>query len=289
MLPMRLLVMCLVAAAGLVAQYSDPLPDQDRFLAEVRKRLASNDHLQSRFSYRERTTELKLNPFGRMGSGPVLVYDVYPHPNDELTYRRLIERDGRPLSAEELEEQDRRYRERLAAWQRRVAREGQSERVERLREAEEDREKDRDRAREALALFDFAIEGRAVWEGNPAIVIRFTPKSDGSPRSREGRVAHAFSGRAWVHEFEYEVMFVDATAIHDVSFGFGLIARLHKGSTVRFTRQRIEGAWLPTSTRFEGTGRALLVRKVEIDFSREYLGYRAFEPSELPARLGWDR
>jgi len=286
---MWLLLVCLLTFAGPTGMSPEPLPDRELFFAEVRKRLASNDQIQGRFSYRERTTELSLNPLGRMGTGPVLVYDVYPHPYSKLTYRRLIERDGQALSRAELDEQDRDYRKRLADWQRRVSREGLSDRQARLREAQQARDKDVERAREALDLFTFAIEGRDTWEGQPAIVVRFTPRPDASPTSREGRVAHAFSGRAWIHEHEYEVMLVEAEAIDDVSFGFGLVARLHRGSTARFTRQRIDGAWLPVTTQFQGTGRALLVRKVVIDFSRTYEDYRAFEPADLPARLGWAR
>lgn len=289
MAPARVLLTCVVALVALPAQSPAPLPDQEPFFAEVRKRLASNDLLLSGFSFRERTTELRLNPFGRIGTGPVRVYDVYPHPNDELTYRRLVEEDGRPLGAVALAEQDREYRERLADWERRLGREGASARQARLEQVEEARKKDQARAAEALELFTFAIEGRARYAGEPAIIIGFTPRPDVSPRSREGRVAHVFTGQAWVHEHEYEVMQVEAEAIDDVSFGFGLIARLHKGSTVRFTRRRVGTTWLPESTHFEGTGRAVLVRKVIFDFSREYSNYRAFKPAELPMRLGWER
>jgi hypothetical protein len=280
--------MLLAPAADFAAQ-SPPLPGRDTFFAEVRSRLASNDLIQSRFTYRERSTELKLNPFGRFGTGPILVHEIYPHPNDDLTYRRLVERDGEALDDLEIARQDRDYRKRLSDWQHRIAREGNSEREHRLRKAEEAREKDTLRAQEALEMFDFVLAGRDTWEGEPAIVISFSPRPGARPRSREGRVAHAFAGRAWVHEHEFEVMKVEATAVDDVSFGLGLIAKLHKGSTARFLRRRIAGAWLPVETRFEGTGRALLVRKVDIRFSRDYSDYRPFEPAELPALLGWER
>jgi hypothetical protein len=278
-----------LVVTGTGAQPSAPLPDQARFFAEVQKRLASNDLIQSRYSYRERSTEVRLNPFGAMGTGPEMVYEVYPHPNDELTYKRLVERDGRPLTPAEIQEQDRAYRERLADWERRMAREGNSDRLLRLRKAQEERLKDEARAREALEMFDFAIAGRDIREGEPAIIITFTPKADIHPRSREGRIASAFAGRVWVHEFEYEVMHVEAKAISDVSFGFGLIGRLHKGTTAVFTRRRIDGVWLPVQTDFEGTGRALVVRKVSFDYARTYYGYQPFEPGDLPERLGWER
>jgi hypothetical protein len=284
-----LVLALLVAASGGPGAQSRPLPDRDRFFAEVQKRLASNDIIQSRYSYRQRSTELKLNPFGRMGTGPVLVHEVYPHPNDNLTYMRLIERDGRPLSAAEIADQDREYLRRLEAWNQRVAREGDSARQLRLRRFKEARERDEARAREALDMFDFDIVGRDTWEGYPAIIISFKPRPGAQPRTREGRIARAFTGRVWVHEHEYEVMNVEARAIDDVSFGFGVIAKLHAGSTARFVRRRIEEQWMPVESRFDGTGRALLVRKVVINFWREYSDYRPFELDELPARLASDR
>jgi hypothetical protein len=286
---LALIVWTGTVAAGVSAQPSSPLPDQESFFAEVRKRLASNDLIQSRYSYRERSTQVRLNPFGAMGTGPELVYEVYPHPNDELTYKRLVERDGRSLAKEEIEAQDREYRERLQAWEHRVAREGSSDRVLRLRKAEEERLKDEARAREALDMFTFRLERRDTWEGQPAIIISFTPKANATPRSREGRIARAFAGQVWVHEHEFEVMNVEAKAISDVSFGFGMIGKLYHGSTATFTRQRLEGAWLPVQTTFKGTGRALMVRKMTFNYSRTYYAYQPFEPGDLPARLGWER
>jgi hypothetical protein len=291
MAPGRFVLAVLMSiSAGVAAQPpSPPLPDQDAFFAEARKRLASNDLIQSRYSFRERTTELRLNPFGRsMGTGPVNVYEVYPHPEEELTYRRLIERDGHPLSTEDLTEQDNDYRDKLASWQRRLAREGTSARSVRVRKATDAKAKDEALAREALEMFDFRIAGRDTWQGQPAIVVTFMPRPEVSPRSREGRVARAFTGRAWIHEFDYELMNVEARAIDDVVFGWGMIAKLYRGSTARFSRQHVDGAWLPVESRFEGTGKLLLVRRVVIKFARDYYDYRPFESSELPARLGWE-
>jgi hypothetical protein len=288
--PRRLVGAVLLSlSAGLSAQSSVPLPDQAHFFAEARKRLASNDLIQSRYSFRERTTELRLNPFGRnMGTGPVNVYEYYPHPNEALSYRRLVERGGRALTRAELRKQDDEYREKLADWQRHVAREGASARLARLREAEEAKRRDQALADEALSMFDFRITGRDTWEGEPAIIVAFAPRPGAQARSREGRLARVFAGRAWIHEFEYELMRVEATATDDVSFWGGVVGRLNKGLAAHFTRRRINGVWLPVETRFKGTGRALLVRKLDIDFARDYYDYRPFDFAELPARLGWE-
>jgi hypothetical protein len=60
-----------------------------------------------------------------------------------------------------------------------------------------------------------------------------------------------------------------------ISFGFGLIARLNEGTTVTLTREPISGGiWLPTSIRFAGEGRALLVRRMNVDQRIEWSEYR---------------
>ena len=60
-----------------------------------------------------------------------------------------------------------------------------------------------------------------------------------------------------------------------ISFGLGLIARLNEGSTVTLHRQPIEnGIWLPTSIRFAGEGRALLLRKLNVDQRIEWSEYK---------------
>jgi hypothetical protein len=283
------LALALSAAAAARAQDppARPLPDQDKFFAEARTRLTGNDLMMSRYSYKERSTELSFNPFGRMGTGPVVVAEVFPAPNEALTYRRVLERDGRPLSMVEIAEQDGRYRAKYEAWQRQLAREGVSAREARLRKDAETRAKEQAQLAEAIDLFTFTMEARDTFEGQPAIVVAFVPRPEGRPHSREGRLAKAFAGRAWIHEFEYELLHLNARAIDDVSFGYGMVARLNRGSTLSITRRRVNGTWYPMETHFVGTGRALLFRKMEFNYHRSYYDYRPYDPAELPQRLGW--
>ena len=45
-----------------------------------------------------------------------------------------------------------------------------------------------------------------------------------------------------------------------------MIARLNEGTRVSLVREPVEGGiWLPTSIRFNGQGRAVLFRKLDID------------------------
>jgi len=265
-------------------QQTNGLPDRETFLSEARKRLAGNEVLQSRYIYRERVTRMRFNPFGRIGTGPIDIYDVYPVAED-LTYRRLIERNGVPVTREDLAKADREFIGRYEQWRRKLQREGQDERTARMRREAAERAKDQARAEEALRMFEFTMERRDTLDGQPVIVVSFTPKPNARPQSREAKIASSFAGQAYIHEHEYQLMRVEAETIYDTSFGYGVIAKLHKGTKAVAVRGKIGDAWLPVQTRMNGTGRALLFRKVEINYLREYSDYRPFEPSLLPTLL----
>jgi hypothetical protein len=261
-------IWALVALAAVVVvaqpgaeQNSNGLPDKDAFLSEARRRIVSNEILQNRYTYRERVTRMRFNPLGHIGTGPVDVYEVYPIAQG-LTYRRLLERNGSPIPAAELAQADREFMSRYEEWRRMLQREDNDERAARLRRLTAEREKDRARAEEALGVFDFSLERRDTLEGQPVIVVSFRPRPNTRPQSREAKIASNFVGQAYVHEREYQVVRVEAEAIADTSF-----------------------AWLPVETRMNGTGRALLFRKVTIDYVREYSDYQPFEPSDLAMRL----
>jgi len=106
-------------------------------------------------------------------------------------------------------------------------------------------------------------------------VVTYVPKPDADPQTREGRLAKQFRGRIFVDEAEAEVVRVEATAIDDITYGLGVVARLNKGATVTLVRERIDGdTWLPTSIRLSGEGRAMVFRKLRVDHLIEWFDYR---------------
>ncbi|MEO8682509.1 MAG: hypothetical protein ABI665_25905 [Vicinamibacterales bacterium] len=263
-----------------------PLPEATPFLAAARARIIAGEEAYVRFVHKERSTQVRFSPFARKGSGPPLLLEVFPSADDELTYRRVIERNGKPVT--DVLEQDRKFRARFEARQRQLSGESTASRTARLDAEEKARARLEVALRDSLALFTFSIDSRTTWEDEPAILVKFVPRPDGQPQTREGRIVKSFAGRAWVHESDHELMHLEAEAIDDVSIGFGLIGRLNKGATVQFTRRPFRGTWLPSLTVFNGSGRVLL-RPMDVAFRREYFDYDPYDPADLPARLGWTR
>lgn len=237
-------VIALVAALFAV-QDGRPLPDPASFYADVQKNLTRSNAAQYRYAYKERRTELHMNPFGRLGTGEVRVYEVTPGPSDRVYFRRLLERAGKPAPDGKPERQERRPTT------------GRS-------------------LDDVVATLRFTIARRERVDGRDAIVVEFEPRPNARPQTRQGSIAKVLKGTIWVDEAAREVMRAEATAIDGVSFGGGFIARLNKGAQITLTRQRIDDdVWLPTSIRMKGDGRALLsIRRMSIDYFIEWFDYR---------------
>jgi hypothetical protein len=126
---------------------------------------------------------------------------------------------------------------------------------------------------------DLALDHRETRNGRDVLVVTFTPKPNADPQTREGRIAQHFRGRIYVDEADAEVMRVEATAVDDITYGLGVIARVGKGASGTLVRERVDGdTWMPTSIRLSGEGRAILFRKLRIDHLIEWFDYRRVRP-----------
>lgn len=251
LVPLTLLV-AVFAAQGVTGQDAQPLPDAQAFFEHVRANMARSQRQQHRYAYHERRSDVHTNPFGKLGTDGESVYEVVPLPDGTAAQRRLIERDGKPVAGTTSE------RMRLPA-----VREGGSRSLD-----------------DIVRNLAFSIAGRGTFNGHPAIVVSFEPRPNVGATTRQGRIARAFKGTIWVDEMAGEVEHVEATAIDDISFGFGLVARVGRGATVRADRRPVDGGiWLPTAVRFQGDGRAMLFRKLDVDFAVDWFDYRVVQPA----------
>jgi len=276
-----------VAASGALVE--------EGFFDDARERLAEAFRLDDFYAYRERRTELNTNPLGRLGTGDVKLYEVYPSPTRGLTYRRLIATNDEPTSAADRARQDRDYHERTADIRRRLAEEtaerrqgtpedraeAESRRAERL---ERSRERARRQIDDVINAMQFNVERRDVFEGRPSIVVTFGPRPGADPQTRRGDLARKFAGTAWIDEAEREVRYVEATSIDSISFGLGLAARISDGAAATMRREKVaDGVWMLTSMTLTGSGRAVLfLRGLSIDYSVEWFDYRPAGEVPIP-------
>jgi len=269
--------LCLLASVAVRAQQQRPLPDFQPFVQEVRKHIETDDERQSGYMYVERRKEQTLDKNGRPTGESLKVFESYPALPGEPRWSRLIVQDGKAVPAKELEKADRERQAHVEAYARKLAKDPAKER------AKEDAERER-RQRERLEsidevfrVFDLRMLGREALDGHDTIVFSLTPKPGAKPRTREGGIMRNFSGRAWISESDYELVRLDVEAIDNVSIGFGLLARVYKGSQVSFRRRKVnDEVWMPSMAIYSASARVALVKVMRRGGVVEFTDYKKF-------------
>jgi hypothetical protein len=250
-----------------------PLPDAATFVAEVKARLRTDRALQAQYTFFERREEIKVSKLGKVKEGSVKEYEVYPSVVPGNTYKRLIKIDGRPIDPAQLARNDEKHRRDV------LAQMNESPAARRKREQENAKLQAEERRviDEIFQLYDIRVVGRETFNGYPTIVATLEPRKKYAPKTDDGRAMKKFWVRAWVHETDYQVVKIDAEAIEDLTFGWGIVGRLHKGSRATFERTKVnDEVWLPARVHLVGTGRAVLFRKFAIDSVTEWFDYKKF-------------
>jgi hypothetical protein len=259
------LIMLLAIAPGLSipleseqAAPVEPADELQRLAARIRDRLLESRAQLDRYGYFEETTEIELDRNGVERSRETRVYAVSPASDGGDPDSRLVSVDGRPPTSEEREEDDER----------------------RADEGDDSREDAQDASRRRRTAIEdlhrgltLRIDGRASVGGQETTILRFEPRPDAQLRSRAARFIRAMRGRVWVTA-SGDVVQVDAELVDNISVGWGLIARIWRGSSLRGRQQRHDGVWLPLDLTAEAHGRTLLFRTFRTRYLVKYWGFR---------------
>jgi hypothetical protein len=276
---MRAFCAAALLAIGLAPQApapEAPLPELRSFLTEAREHLRDDWRLATQYTYIERRTEYRRRSDGKEEPSSIKVFEVYPGGDPSHSYRKLIEVDGKPLSAEELAANDREHQRKVQERQRARDAETPAERAARTKREDDRARQEQETWDDLIRVYDFAIAGRERVEGRPLIVVTFTPKPNAAPQSDIGARMTKVKGRAWISETDYQVARVDAQVLDDISFGWGILGKLYAGATGSYTRRKVnDELWLPVTLQYTGSGRAL-VKHFTVHTVVDYSGYHKF-------------
>jgi hypothetical protein len=273
----RVTAFVIVSVAAVVAQ-DRPLPDRETFLRDVRAKLRTDSSLQSSYIYTETRREQKLDDRGRVVNESVKVYESYPAlPGEDERWERLMSEDGKPRPASELEK-EMRDRQKKAEQLVRESTEAPQKQQTRFQGHYAEQRREFDAVLEDVMLvYDIKMEQREAVNGHDTIVLALTPRAKAKPKTREGKQMRAFTVRAWISESDRELVRLDAEAIDTLNMGFGLLARLHKGSKLTFVRTKVnDEVWLPSKVTYAGSARVGLVAVLRRAGVSEFSGYRKF-------------
>ncbi|HSL20237.1 MAG TPA: hypothetical protein VK886_01785 [Vicinamibacterales bacterium] len=265
---------CLAAASAQAQER--PLPDASAFLREARNRLEAVSDPEAEYVYVQTRRERKLDKAGRTTSESVTVVESYPGLPGESRWERVIEKNGVPPSARELDKADRERKKHVEEYERKLAGDPAKERARQAREHERRRRRYLAAVDEIFSVFDTRMLGREAVRGHDTIVFSLTPRPEAKPRTRQGKIMRKVAGRVWISESDHELVRLEAESLDTISIGLGLLARVHKGSSVSLERRKVGDVWLPALGTYSVRARVGLVSVLRRAGTEEFSDYRRF-------------
>jgi len=265
----------LVAFLAAPAAQERPLPEYDAFAAQVKTHLATDEERQSGYMFVERRAEERLDGSGRSTRESVKLFEVYPGLPGEDRYRRLIEEDGKPVPPVKLAEKDRDRQKEVEAYARRMS--APTGRQKETQHLQKERRRYESAVDDVFRVYDIQMVRRELVDGHETILATLTPKRGVKPQTDDGKIMRHFKARAWISESDYELVRVEIEALDDLSFGMGLLARVHKGTTASYQRRKVnDEVWLPAQVTWTASARVLLLRRLRLRGIADFSGYRKF-------------
>jgi len=223
------------------------------------------------YTWMAREVERRLDSSGRVQSQSSRKWETVILAGEP--HRRVLERDGKPLSPQDAQKQQKKLDDTVQKLQR----ETPEQRQRRVAEYEKNREKDREFLREIPDAYDFQLAGDDTIDGHAVWVIAATPRPDYRPKRRDARALLKIRGKIWIDKVEYQWVRLEAETTETISYGL-FLARLHPGAKLYFEQTRVnDEVWLPKLERMSGSGRLGLLKKLALEQELTWSNYRKFQ------------
>jgi hypothetical protein len=259
-----LLALALITGAGARAQ--DP--------HELVRRSIAQDQLDwvrmKDYTWQAHSVEKHLDSHGKVESTKresweTLMLDGQP-------YRRTLERDGKPLSAEE----QRGEQKKLDRESRRLSSETPAGRQRRLEDVEKLRRREFAFLSEIPELYDLKYEGESTVDGRAVWVVSGAPRPGAKARSGDAKMLLKVRGRMWIDKATYQWARVEAETTDTISWGL-FLARLNAGAKMVFEQTEVNSElWFPKRLVLTGSGRVGLIKRLAQDVEIQWSNYKKF-------------
>lgn len=199
-------------------------------------------------------------------------FEVTPLPEGD--YRRLIKKDGKPLT----EKEARKEQEKLNESIQKHARLSKSQRENLERKRSERRRKEEQFWDEGLKAFELALSGEENVGGRRTLILTVTPRASYIPKDSDLKILKMIKGKIWVDESEAQISRAEIEFIADFKLGAGFLAKVNRGSTLKVWQRKVnDEAWFPFHSEVVANGRVLVLKGFNLKFVSDFSNYRKFE------------
>jgi hypothetical protein len=224
-------------------QPSQPFPETDALIARVATHQKDVEALIKQYTFTDKTTVYTLDKKGAVRNQHTDTYYITPTPYEVFTLH--ISHDGKPLSQQNLEHQEKEIESKLKAYEKKA-------------------EKNPDaRPKDTLMFGDIILKSKFEplrWDevdGSSAIVYSFEPKAQPLRHgTADDKIASDMKGKMWISPDAAEVVRIEFTSVSSLGLNFLVSVKSFQGV---LDQRRVNGeVWLPSRQDFVAQGRQIV-------------------------------
>jgi hypothetical protein len=257
-------------------KFSDePLPGIPALLKEVSDNQEEIEKLLEKYTYTAAITSREFNQHGTLKEKESETYELTFYRGHRI--RRLVEKNGKPLSAEELAKEDRRIEKQIREIEKRETEKERKQREAAEKGKPESDDENRMTIADVLRASKLTNPRRERFRSREVIVFDFEPNPGYKPKKNVEKIMQKFSGAMWVDASARQVVRVEARLVDSFKLGGGMLASIKPGGGFLLEQDRINNEiWLPTYAEFNFSARLLLLAGLSLNQTIKYDNYKRF-------------
>ena len=245
-----------------------PLPDIPTLMHQVEENQRKAEAVEKDYLYHSVATEQELDRHGRVKKTTITESDHFWI--DGVPVRRVVKKDGKELTAEEIAKENERIDKEAAKGQKK------REKADAKGTQSDASGNQEITVSRLLELGAFTNPRRVQLNGRPAIEVDYSGDPKARTRNPSENLVRELAGTVWVDEQDCVLARVEGHFVNAFKVGGGLLVDIKQGTSFTFEQTRVNGeVWLPAHVDAQGSARALIfvsfsgkIHAVESDYRK---------------------
>jgi hypothetical protein len=245
----------------------EPLPDISALLKQLQENEDKTEEMLETYSFTQKVVARELGKDGVLREKESEVFQLSFYKGNRI--RRLIEKNGKPLSEKQQADEDERVQKYLADIEKRIAK----------KDSDADENNRRVSIAETLRASLLKNPRRERFRGRDVVVFDFEPNPNFDLKNAKSMLKFfgKVGGVMWIDEKDKQVVRLEASLFDNFKIGGGLLANLKKGATFTMEQERVnDEIWLPSLVDVNMSVKVFMIKGINLNQSVKSYNYRKF-------------
>jgi hypothetical protein len=264
----------------------EPLPDIPALLRDVQANEEKVEEILDDYSYTQKTVQRELDKSGILKEKESETVQLSFYKGYRI--RRIIEKNGKPLSEKDQQNEDKEVGKRVEEIEKQIKKEEERAAKQSANGAPDENSR-RISISEVLRASNLVNARRERLKGRGVIVFDFEPNPSFDYKNAKSilKFFGKTAGVIWVDEDKKQVIRVEAVLADSFKVGGGLLFKIKEGASFEQQNELVnEEIWLPSQTNINLSAKAFLVKGLNFNVLVKASNYRKFATEVKDAKVG---